>query len=158
MQPINWADGFFCCCLFSEFKIQIIIEQSLRNGYQNGRSWYPEGGTWKGDNLTVKSRSFGGYAIAVDTTAPKIVPINIYQNSDMRNKWSISVKINDNLSGINYYRGTVDGKWILMEYDAKNDLLTYFFDEKVPAGKHQFKLIVSDGVNNTSTFEADFIR
>tara|TARA_R110002072_G_scaffold9348_4_gene45605 strand:- start:546 stop:2270 length:1725 start_codon:yes stop_codon:yes gene_type:complete len=165
ISPIYWLHNCYTP-LHSHMSISIkgktiskeLRPKSLIVSTTDGRSWYPEGGTWKGDNLTVKSRSFGGYAIAVDTTAPKIVPINIYQNSDMRNKWSISVKINDNLSGINYYRGTVDGKWILMEYDAKNDLLTYFFDEKVPAGKHQFKLIVSDGVNNTSTFEADFIR
>ena len=76
----------------------------------------------------------------------------------MSKKWSISLKIRDNLSGIDSYRGTVDGKWILMQYDAKNKKLSYYFDEKVPPGEHTFKLVVKDGVGNRSSFESKFIR
>lgn len=122
------------------------------------RSWYAEGGKWNGDNISVRTRSFGGYAIALDTVAPCITPINIYSNANMTNKWSITLKMTDNLSGIDSYRGTVDGKWVLMEYDAKNDKLSYFFDRKVSAGDHTFKLVVKDEVGNKTVYEADFIR
>ena len=73
-------------------------------------------------------------------------------------KFSITLKMTDNLSGIDSYRGTVDGKWVLMEYDAKNDKLSYFFDRKVSAGDHTFKLVVKDEVGNKTVYEADFIR
>ncbi len=124
----------------------------------DNRSWYAEGGSWNGDNISVRTRSFGGYAIALDTVSPRITPINIYPNANMANKWSITIKVTDNLSGIESYRGTVDGNWVLMEYDAKNDKLSYYFDEKVTKGNHTFKLVVKDEVGNKSVYEADFVR
>src|SRR5690554_1064938 len=124
----------------------------------NGSNFYGEGGKWNGDNISVKTRSFGGYGIAIDSIPPKITPINIYPGADMSNKWSISIKITDNLSHIDTYRAEINGKWILMEYDAKNDMLYHYFDERTKTGTHHFKITVSDGVGNTSTYEASFKR
>jgi hypothetical protein len=46
-----------------------------------------------------------------------------------------------------------------MEYDYKTDLLTYDFDDKVISEtEHNLKLIVTDNVGNSSTFEATFFR
>ena len=133
-------------------------KQALIVSTTNGKSFYAEGGEWNGDNIRVKSRSFGGYAIAIDSIPPQIIPINIYPGANMSNRWSISIKIQDNLSGINSYRAEIDGKWVLMEYDYKKDMLYYFFDEKVKEGKHNFKLVVTDGVNNKTVYEAAFVR
>jgi hypothetical protein len=124
----------------------------------DGKSLYAEGGEWNNDNIRVKTRSFGAYAVAIDSIAPLITPVNIYPGAAMQKKWSISVKIDDQLSGIESYRASIDGKWILMEYDAKQDLLSYFFDERVPPGKHLFRLEVKDKVGNSSTYEASFNR
>jgi len=135
-----------------------IRDKALIVSTTDGKSMYAEGGSWNGDNIRVKTRSFGGYAVAIDTLPPKITPINIFNNANMGKKWSISVKVTDDLSGLDFYRGTIDGKWVLMQYDAKNDLLTYYFDERLKAGKHLFQLIVRDGVNNQSVFKADFVR
>lgn len=133
-------------------------EKALIVSTTDQRSWYAEGGTWNGDNISVRTRTFGGYAIAVDTIAPRITPINIYNKANMAGKWSITVKITDNLAGIGNYRGTIDGKWVLMEYDAKNDKLSYYFDENVTKGDHTFRLVVTDEVGNKATYEADFVR
>ena len=124
----------------------------------DGKSFYPEGGKWNGDNLGVKTRSFGGYAVAIDSISPKIKPINIYPGANMSGKWTISLKITDNLSGIASYRATVDNKWILMEYDAKKDLLFYSFDERVGKGKHDFRIVVTDKVGNKKEYQASFNR
>jgi len=124
----------------------------------DGKSFYPEGGKWNGDNLGVKTRSFGGYAVAIDSISPKIKPINIYPGVNMSGKWTISLKITDNLSGIASYRATVDNKWILMEYDAKKDLLFYSFDERVGKGKHDFRIVVTDKVGNKKEYQASFNR
>lgn len=124
----------------------------------DGRNKYAEGGKWNGDNISVRTRSFGGYTVVLDEDKPVIRPINIYNGADMKNKWSIHIKAYDRLSGINYYRGTVDGKWVLMEYDAKNDSFVYFFDERVGEGKHTFHFVVTDKVGNTATYTADFHR
>lgn len=68
------------------------------------------------------------------------------------------VKISDDLSGIKYYRATLNGKWILMEYDAKSNSLTYFFDEMIKPGKNIFKLVVRDDVGNESVYTATLSR
>jgi murein DD-endopeptidase MepM/ murein hydrolase activator NlpD len=124
----------------------------------NGRNFYAEGGSWKGDNISVKTRSFGGYAIRIDSIPPQIIPINIYPGANMSKRWSISIKIKDELSGIESFRAEVDGQWILMEYDYKKDMLYYYFDEKVSPGKHEFKLTLKDAVGNQSIYQASFVR
>ncbi|KAA3652090.1 MAG: M23 family peptidase [Bacteroidetes bacterium] len=124
----------------------------------DGKSKYAEGGEWNGLNISVKTRSFAGYGVALDTIQPQIRPINIFNNADMSSKWSIQVKINDNFSGIGSYNGYIDGKWVLMEYDAKNNLLTHYFDERTSKGVHEFKLVVNDKVENQSIYQVKFKR
>jgi murein DD-endopeptidase MepM/ murein hydrolase activator NlpD len=117
-----------------------------------------EGGKFKNDTVTTKTKSFGSFAVMADTIKPKITPVNITRDGDLSAAKTIKVKISDNLSGIAYYRGSIDGKWVLMEYDAKNSLLTYTFDYTVPKGKRWFELTVSDGKQNTTKYEAHFHR
>ncbi len=165
MSPVYWLHNHFTPM---HKKMTVAIKARNLTPQQKGKalivstidkmSWYAEGGTWNGDNISVRTRSFGGYAIALDTVAPRITPINIYNNANMSRKWSISIKITDNLSGIKKYRGTVDGKWILMAYDAKNRKLSYYFDEKVTTGDHIFRIVVTDEVGNIASYEADFVR
>lgn len=113
--------------------------------------------SWDGEFLKTKTRDFGKYYIVVDTVPPAIKPVNIAENKTMTSLSGIQVKITDDISGINKFRGTVDGQWILMEYDSKNDMLTYFFDEYVKPGEHIFSLIVTDNVANESNYQAKFI-
>ncbi|RZV65557.1 MAG: M23 family peptidase, partial [Flavobacteriaceae bacterium] len=71
----------------------------------------------------------------------------------------LKVKINDDLSGIRNYRATVNGKWILMEYNAKKGILTHDFNDNIVNDtKNLLKIIVTDNVGNSSTFEATFFR
>lgn len=117
------------------------------------------GGSFENGKPVLKTRSFGKYSLAIDTIAPKIDPVNIYQNKDLSTYNTFSVKISDDLAGIKTYRGTIDNQWILLEYEPKKSTLTYRFDnEKVKSGMRQFKLEVTDGVGNKSIYKADFIR
>ena len=69
------------------------------------------------------------------------------------------MKITDDLSGISKYRATVNGKWILMEYDYKTNTLTHDFNDNVVTDtENNLKIIVTDNVGNSSTFEATFYR
>ena len=45
-----------------------------------------------------------------------------------------------------------------MDYDEKNRLLSYAFDEMMKPGKNQFVLTVTDAVGNSSRYEAALIR
>ena len=75
----------------------------------------------------------------------------------------MSFKIRDNyrsarnVDGLSYY-ATVDGQWILMRFDAKNDLLFHRFEADFPKGEHQLRLVVKDAVGNESVFESKFLR
>lgn len=117
------------------------------------------GGELYNGEMKIKSRYFGSYALAIDSIAPKIKTVNISANKNMSTYNTFSLKITDALSGIDQYRGTIDGQWILMEYDAKTDTLTYRFDNnRIVKGKHHFSLFVNDEKGNESRYEVDFIR
>jgi len=111
---------------------------------------------WVEGNIKV----LGNYAIAVDQVAPKITSLSISENKLIKGGNSLKFKITDNLSGIETYRGTIDGKWILLEYDLKNNLLSYTFDKsRFQFNKnHSLILEVTDYKGNTSTYKANFFK
>ena len=113
----------------------------------------------KGDLLTTYSKTLGEFALATDTIKPTITPINFKKGQWLSNFRYLKVKIDDEISGISNYRATVNGKWILMEYDYKTKTLTHDFnDEIITETKNNLKLIVTDNVGNNSTFETVFYR
>ncbi len=114
--------------------------------------------SWLGNMMTVRNREFGKYYITIDDTAPKINPVNISDNKNLAGSSNIRVKISDDLSGIDTFRATVDGQWILMEYDPKRAMLTHTFDGRIGKGSHVFKLVVKDGRGNSKTYTANFTR
>ena len=68
-------------------------------------------------------------------------------------------KIEDELTNIGGYRATINGKFILMEYDYKTDRLVYYFeDDIIKETENKLKLIVLDNVGNSTTFEGTFFR
>ena len=125
--------------------------------FDRRKRYYSRGGTWRNNYLTAKSKAFGGFAVMIDTIPPKITPTNIFSNKNMSGNSTITVKIADNLSGIKTYRGSIDGKWVMMEYEAKKAKLFHTFDH-LPKGKHNFELTLTDGVGNTSKVSIPFTR
>ena len=113
-------------------------------------------GKWEGDMLTAKSREFGSYYIVIDTTPPKITPINILKGKNMSALKVITLSIRDNLSGIADYHGYIDGKWQLMEMDGKSAVVRMAIPSGLSAGEHIFKLTVTDDRNNTSEYSVTF--
>jgi len=113
----------------------------------------------KGDKLSARTRTFGTYTLVSDTTAPTIKPVNFDKKKWISNNKDLKIKIEDDLSGISKYRATINGKYILMEYNYKTDVLTYDFDDGVISEtENNLKLIVTDNVGNSATFEATFFR
>lgn len=118
------------------------------------------GGEWKDDMLRAEVLSLGDYCIMIDTIAPSIKPV-LFKPS-MKGYKKITFKISDNIVGSKNvtplkYRATIDGHWILMEYDAKNRLLTHTFEKSIAKGKHHLHLSVTDAMNNQKIFEKDFV-
>lgn len=124
----------------------------------NGERVSSAGGKYENGRITTHPKSFGDFSIMLDLSRPIIKPVNIYKDKDMSRSEAIEFQISDNLSGIAGYNAYVDGKWILMEFNPKRDMIYYTFDEHVQEGKHHLKLVVADNVGNTNTYETDFIR
>ncbi|MCF8346358.1 MAG: M23 family metallopeptidase [Bacteroidales bacterium] len=116
------------------------------------------GGVYADGAVSEKIRSFGSYAIAIDTVAPEIIPLNMYSGKDMTGLPAMRFKVKDNLSGVGVYNGTIDGAWVLFEYDPKNDLVFYEFDDRVPvSGKsHRIELQIEDMKGNKTVYQSTF--
>ncbi len=116
--------------------------------------------TYKRNNtFSARSRTFGNFTLAKDTIAPKVKPRNFKEKQWLSNYRYLSLEISDDLSGIKTYSATLNGEWILMEYEPKTKTITYNFDDKI-AGKTQcdLKVLVTDNVGNSTTFEHTFFR
>jgi murein DD-endopeptidase MepM/ murein hydrolase activator NlpD len=122
---------------------------------RNGRRiWI--GGVVRDGWITADINELGSYAVAYDRTAPQITPLD-------QDKWQarkqISIRITDDLSGIFSFRGEIDGRYALFEWDPKQSLLTYTFDpERLSGGRHRLKLRLMDACGNRAVAEYTFVR
>jgi hypothetical protein len=117
------------------------------------------GGYWSGNFLKTSVRQLGEYSIHMDTIPPSIRPINFKAN--MKSQKSFSFKIKDETPTIGKAKGlnfvaSVDGNWILMEYDRKNDKITHHFENEIQPGNHTFRLEVFDDRGNKSLWKSEF--
>jgi hypothetical protein len=80
------------------------------------------------------------------------------QNDILSETVSMKFAISDDLSGIASYKGYINNKWEVFEYDAKNNLLEYYFDINSPSGKLDVEIVVIDKKKNSTTFKKSIIR
>lgn len=112
-----------------------------------------------GDKLSASTKTLGTFTLARDILNPSIKPVNFKDKQWLSKSSSLVLKISDDLSGISNFRATINGKWILMEYEYKRNTLTYDFGDAINTDtENNFKLIVTDNVGNSTTFEATFYR
>jgi len=113
----------------------------------------------RGNTLTARTKYLGHYTLGIDDENPKIKTINFKNGSWISNYRYLKIKISDQISGIKNYRATINGQWILMEYDTKTQTLTHDFNDKIITDtKNNLKIIVTDNVGNSTTFETRFYR
>jgi Peptidase family M23 len=78
------------------------------------RTWI--GGTWQDGQLSFRTRELGTFQLLTDSQAPTVRLIK-------KSAEGFSFNISDNLSGIQNWKATVNGEWVLMSYDFKKNLL-----------------------------------
>lgn len=110
------------------------------------------GGKHESGFINARVRDFGRYTLMADTLKPVIKPRNIAEGKKISAQSTIECTISDDLSGIKSYRATLNGRWILMDYDAKVSLLTYKFDDRLKRGENKFELVVMDGCLNKTVY------
>ena len=76
----------------------------------------------------------------------------------MSGKKDLRFLVTDELSGIDTFEGYLDNRWVLFEYDMKNDLLIYAFDTAriTRNAAHELELYVRDAKGNTSLYHSTF--
>lgn len=113
----------------------------------------------KKDKFYTTTKTLGNYTLKTDYQQPTIYLHNFKDNKWISKHSKIIVKISDKGTGIKSYRATLDGEWILMEYDLKKKQIVYQFnDKKLIGAKHQLKIEVEDNVGNTNTLNATFYK
>ncbi|MDB9837077.1 M23 family metallopeptidase [Flavobacteriaceae bacterium] len=101
----------------------------------------------------------GTYVLTKDTLAPSITPLNFKPEQWLSNYTFLKLKIEDDFSGIKSYKGTINGQWILLEHEPKNNTLTFAFDDiDFDQSQLDFKVEVKDQQGNSSTYETTVFR
>lgn len=108
--------------------------------------------------LTAEASVFGDFFAGIDTIPPSISANGLLTETNLSGKKEMRIKITDDLSGIKLYEPEIDGNWALFDYDQKNDVLVYTFDEKriTHSSEHILKLKVTDNKDNVSYFNYNF--
>ena len=114
----------------------------------------------KNGKLIADIKLLGDYMIKVDSIPPSINLIDIEDSQWISNRDKLQIKINDKNSGISSYRGTLNDKWILLEYNPMKGILTYDFNDNINNSepKNILKVNVTDNVGNTKYLEKVFFR
>lgn len=115
--------------------------------------------TYRKDSVfSTKVKTLGKYKLVTDTLAPKVTIAK-----PMEGKWvnqdAIQIQISDSGSGIKTYNGFLNDRWVLFEYDNKTKTITHYFaDDFLLNGANELKVIVTDAMGNSTTFETNFFR
>lgn len=108
------------------------------------------GGEFEGGWIKFKTRTLGNFFVTIDTVPP-VIKLSGVERDRIRERNKISFSVTDNLSGIDKYEMTVDGRWVPAGYDAKSGTLYYVQPDDQPA-ERLVKVRVTDRKGNKSTF------
>ncbi len=138
--------------------VDTIIQNSIYLAYSaDNKDYNYLSNKTKGDALVAKTRSLGYFKVLMDSIPPIIKKVNFSDGKNIAKQSNLKIKIWDEKTGIAKYRATLNGSWILMEYDPKKKLLTYNYDELLLKGKNEFKLVITDLLDNKTEFECEVI-
>ncbi|MGB0523387.1 MAG: M23 family metallopeptidase [Flammeovirgaceae bacterium] len=110
-----------------------------------GRLSY-EGGRWQGNQITVSTRTFGDYVLKEDVEKP-IITLERHANNQL------VFRIQDELAGVDKFRATLNGKFLLLKFDHRKDIVWTERLDKTKPLKGDFKLVVTDEVGNEAIYE-----
>lgn len=106
--------------------------------------------------LIAECKYFGNYSVKRDTEGPKVFPLNFTSSTNYLSKNTLTWKITERGSGIKEADLFIDGKWYLLEYEYKGDLLT-FERPKELYGPHTIVIRSEDNCGNITEWTKDLI-
>lgn len=108
-----------------------------------GRRYASVGGSFCDGWVSAEVRTGGVYSVGVDTVPPRLTAL------PSPSPYTYIYKVEEEGAGLASYRGTVDGRFVLVAYNAKDRLLACRLGGgRVPPGRHEFRLAVSDACGN----------
>ena len=111
------------------------------------------------NNFETKTKKLGTFFIKNDSIPPKIKSLNFNNEEWISNKKYLRIKISDQETGIKKYNGTINGSWVLFEYEYKKNEIFYEFDKYYnKKAKNELEVTVEDMVGNISIFKSVFYR
>jgi hypothetical protein len=150
-------------------KIYLKYTEKERDPQKLGLYELTEGGWWKligqdldTTNKTVsgKVRYFSTYALLEDTKPPLIKKVDPYPGKKTKQrKPKIEAIVRDDLSGIGSDLDvlvTIDGKWMIPEYDPETNVLFTRPTSPLSYGKHELLISVKDRCSNRSEVRRNF--
>ncbi len=106
------------------------------------------GGRWDGEKVRFKTRYWGTFTLLTDSIMPEIKPLIL--NSD-----KLVFRIKDALSGIKKYELEIDGKWVLMKYDYKKNIIRSEKIEPKTPFKGALRLKITDNAGNVKNYSTN---
>lgn len=111
------------------------------------------GGYFEDGFMFANIRELGTYSVAIDTVAPRIVPLN-------KPQWKIGnirFKIRDAETGIKDYKVYIDGEFVLFKFASKNATLSCMHPGRIKRGlKHHMEVVITDYCGNVAREEYQF--
>ncbi len=117
------------------------------------------GGIYGDGAVKCTARDFGTFCAVVDTMPP-VIKASFKEGEELSKNRTVAMTASDNFSGIAYFTGSIDGKWIIFEHNSASTQFTHTFDmERIGQGKtHTFEMTVRDGAGNTTKFTSTFYK
>ncbi len=100
-------------------------------------------------------KELGTYAVVLDTLAPIFSGGNIFDSSVVSTIQPIYINISDDFSGIQSFNATLNGEWILMEYEHKTNQLFHLPDGKLKPGFNVIEIYAEDQAGNSTTMKCN---
>lgn len=104
--------------------------------------------------IYANTSSLGEYIISKDTLKPEIKPINFKNNSNIKVKNILKLRLKDDLSGIKNYSSYFNGNWALFEYEPKSNMIFHnLSDGIIKDGENKLIIKYEDGVGNKGVYQ-----
>ena len=105
--------------------------------------------------IFTNTSSLGKYTVSIDTLKPEIRSINFKNNSNVKGKNTLRLRLKDELSGIKNYSSYLNGNWVLFEYEPKSNLIFHdLSDGVIKNGENELIIKYEDGVGNKGVYKS----
>ncbi|MCT4666043.1 MAG: M23 family metallopeptidase [Flavobacteriales bacterium] len=113
---------------------------------------------FEGKRIFIKTRNLKDFTLDYDNDRPYIKILNFKKGQNLTKKKKIIIKGLDLQSGIKKYEAKLNGKWVIVDYDAKRNRFYHYFENKPNGKKHQFSFQITDNCGNSKIIKTEFIR